>query len=357
MLTLYRRGRLWWARGSVHGRRLRTSLDTQFKEVAWQRCITLELNAGRKATRWDDFQKQFLGWKDLHIKPATRTKYKFVVQRFGAHLLSRKIALLHDCTPELLAEYSRARQFDVHPHTKRTLGPEGLKSDLRVLRVVFNYAIECGYLDRNPVIAPKLNTVAGRTMPFSRDEIRRLLESPYVQDEAERWALVLTFLYTGLRISDVSALTKKAVDLKAHTILLRTSKRDKDVFLALHPDLRAALVSHLASLNPPQRFSAFLFPTRTGRKCWPQSLDAKLRRIFRHCGIEKGHAHRFRDTFAVALLEQGASLYDVSKLLGTTARVAELHYAPYVQELRNRATVLVGKLSFQPAKTQLGHSG
>lgn len=357
MLTLYRRGRIFWARGSVHGRRIRASLDTQFREVAWQRVIALELHAGRKAVRWDQFQKQFLGWKALHIKPASNTKYTFVVQRFGKYLQSLKTDLLQDCTPELLAAYGRARQFDTHPHSKKPLGPEGLKSDLRILRVVFNYAIECGYLDRNPVITPRLNTSGGRTLPFSRDEIKRLLESPYVLAAPERWALLLAFLYTGLRISDVSAIEKKAVDLKGHTLLLRTTKRDKDVFLALHPDLRAALATHLAALNPPQRFSRYLFPTRTGRKCWSQSLDAKLRRIFRRCGIEKGHAHRFRDTFAVALLEQGASLYDVSKLLGITARVAELHYAPYCQELRSRAKMLVGKLSFHGAKAQLGHSG
>ena len=48
--------------------------------------------------------------------------------------------------------------------------------------------------------------------------------------------------------------------------------------------------------------------------------------------IEGGHPHRFRDTFAVALLLKGVSLESVSKLLGhTSIKVTERHYAPWVK--------------------------
>jgi len=48
-------------------------------------------------------------------------------------------------------------------------------------------------------------------------------------------------------------------------------------------------------------------------------------------------AHRFRDTFAVRLLQGGSTLYDVAKLLGTSNSVAEKHYTPWVKELQERA--------------------
>jgi site-specific recombinase XerD len=319
--------------------------------------IDLELRGGKKAVKWEEFRKQFLELKNLQVKPNTKTKYKFVLGRLTTYLSSKRITLLHELDAELLADYSRARQQDTHPTTKMPLGPEGLKNDLRILRSAFNYAIECKYIAENPVIAKSLKSISGQTRPFSKSEIALMLGNPYVSRSPKRWALISCFLYTGLRISDVSAMQKKAVDLKGGAILLRTTKRDKDVFLGLHPELRAAIEDHLANLNHAQKFSPFLFSTDTGKQDWPQSLDAKLRRIFIHCGVEKGHAHRFRDTFAVGLLEQGASLYDVSKLLGTTVAVCELHYAPYVGELRARAKTLVGKLSFAPEKSQLEHSG
>jgi integrase/recombinase XerD len=43
----------------------------------------------------------------------------------------------------------------------------------------------------------------------------------------------------------------------------------------------------------------------------------------------KFHAHQLRDSFAVDLLSNGVSLEDVA--LGNTMKIAEKHYAPWVQ--------------------------
>jgi integrase len=45
----------------------------------------------------------------------------------------------------------------------------------------------------------------------------------------------------------------------------------------------------------------------------------------------KGYAHRFRDTFSVNLLKSGVPLETVAVLLGNTIKVAERHYAPWVE--------------------------
>jgi integrase/recombinase XerD len=66
--------------------------------------------------------------------------------------------------------------------------------------------------------------------------------------------------------------------------------------------------------------------TATGN--WRRSL-AKL---FDLAGIQNGHPHRFRDTFAVELLLAGVPLERVSILLGhRSIRVTERHYAPWVR--------------------------
>jgi len=45
---------------------------------------------------------------------------------------------------------------------------------------------------------------------------------------------------------------------------------------------------------------------------WQRTLKA----IFDLAGIQDGHAHRFRDTFAVGLLQAGVPMERVSVLLG-----------------------------------------
>ena len=52
--------------------------------------------------------------------------------------------------------------------------------------------------------------------------------------------------------------------------------------------------------------------------------------------MESIHPHRFRDTLAVNMPEQGTSSYDVAKMLEDTIETIEKHYAPFVPELRER---------------------
>ena len=61
---------------------------------------------------------------------------------------------------------------------------------------------------------------------------------------------------------------------------------------------------------------------------WQRSL----RKLFRLADIKNGHAHRFRDTFAVELLLAGVPLERVSVLLGhSSVKVTEKHYSPWVR--------------------------
>ncbi|HEV2495700.1 MAG TPA: tyrosine-type recombinase/integrase [Terriglobia bacterium] len=61
---------------------------------------------------------------------------------------------------------------------------------------------------------------------------------------------------------------------------------------------------------------------------WQRTLKA----VFRLAGIPDGHAHRFRDTFAVGLLQHGIPMERVSVLLGhSSIKVTEKYYAPWVR--------------------------
>ena len=83
----------------------------------------------------------------------------------------------------------------------------------------------------------------------------------------------------------------------------------------------------------PKVSSRYFFWTGEGKKetaagNWRRSL----RRLFTLAGIQGGHPHRFRDTFAVELLLSGVPLERVSVLPGhASIKVTEKHYAPWIR--------------------------
>jgi integrase/recombinase XerC len=349
-LSLKRRGRNWYAVGQVHARRINQSLNTKDRTVAeaLKRDLELKILSGGRLGKflWTKYRDEFLAWIAPQIRGGTRStlaKYTFIVQRFSRFLADHVILELTDIKPGTITEFVEERRRDVHPTRKNTVGPEGIKSDLRILHRVFAYAEECGYLTENPVRFKRLGVSGGKTLPFTDDELAAMLQDDEVSRSPILRAIILSFLFTGLRISDVMRFPLTALDLKHNRMILKTQKRGKIVSLAIHPEWKSALEVHLSYRNKAQHASPYVFSTDRGKPML--NLDARLRMIFRRCKIEHGHAHRFRDTFAVRLLAQGASLYDVSKMLGIDIDTAERHYSPYVKELQERGANLIAGLS------------
>ncbi len=183
-------------------------------------------------------------------------------------------------------------------------------------------------LAANPGAKLKPPKITGRpTMPFTRDEFTRILAAccncPGKLSAIRLRALVLLLRYSGLRITD--AVTLRRERIANGTLFLYTAKTGAAVYSPLPPFLMTALEA-VPTIN-----EHFFWTGASKPKSAVGDWQRALKRLFTLAVVPTGHAHRFRDTFAVELLLAGVPMERVSILLGHhSVRITEKHYAPWV---------------------------
>lgn len=205
--------------------------------------------------------------------------------------------------------------------------------NLERLRAFFRFCMHDDWIIKNPASAVKAPKVIDRpTLPFSNQEMKRILAAcdRYQGNQDRLRAFVLVMRYSGLRIGDTIALGGQR--LTSNKLFLYTAKTGTPVYVPLPPVVMRALKKCRAN-DLDRFFSTGNAKPQTARANWSRYLDS----LFELANINGGHSHRFRDTFAVRLLEQGVSLETVSLLLGhSSVKVTERHYKPWVKSLQTK---------------------
>ena len=171
------------------------------------------------------------------------------------------------------------------------------------------------------------------TLPFTPAEMKRILaacdeypeRNSFSQNNRARVkAFVLLLRYSGLRIRDVACLERKR--LQKNRLFLYTQKTGTPVYVPLPPQVVEALKG--IANGPDYFFWSGNGNQKTAVADWQRSL----RRVFELADLRTGHAHRFRDTFAVELLLDGRPYgAGVRPAWPFSVKVTEKHYSPWVK--------------------------
>ncbi len=214
------------------------------------------------------------------------------------------------------------------------LAPGSTNKEHAVIKIFCDFCVERGFLPANP--ASKISRVKcpdGEAEPYSSEEISAMLAAvdtlgnhngyDIVRTRLRARALLLTLLYSGMRISDVASLERARIDTSGH-LSIRIIKTGKSFYLSLHPNCLAAL--HALPVES-QRYFFWSGNGQLGSAL--NSLRCTVRALGNAAGIA-AHPHRFRDTFACRLLEHGTDIRTVQILLGhASVTTTERHYATF----------------------------
>lgn len=125
-------------------------------------------------------------------------------------------------------------------------------------------------------------------------------------------AILTTFLYTGLRASELCALDVADIDLEALTVFVQCGKGAKQRIVPLHTEAATALEAHLQG-----RTSGPVFFSNRGRRISYDRLHSLVAEIGKLAGLRKElHPHSLRHSFAVSLLDADVNLETIRDLLG-----------------------------------------
>jgi integrase/recombinase XerD len=346
MLTIYRRHRRSckhrakgrrhrhcqcpiWVDGYLSGKETRESLKVR----DWQRAQELirewEIEDRRsqsvetRVTIADAMKKYIADAEARKLNEATLYKYRLLFRELIAFSKSYHLEFMDQLDLDTLATF----------RASWTQGPRTSLKKLERVRAFMRFAEKREWIKSNPAVdlkAPKVPNLP--TLPFTQEEMIQILaalgaygESAGLRNAQRLRAFVLLLRYSGLRIGDAVQLGVNR--LQGNKLLLHTEKTGVHVYCVL-PDLVIQAIDAAPRSSDLYFFWTGKSTVRSAKGKWQR----RLQRLFQIAGVEGGHAHRFRDTFAVELLLAGVTLDRVSVLLGhNSIRITERHYAPWTR--------------------------
>mgnify|MGYP001630559026 CR=1 FL=1 len=137
------------------------------------------------------------------------------------------------------------------------------------------------------------------------------------------YAIFLLLARTGLRISDVVLLHFENIDWRKNCIRITQYKTGKPLSIPLSAEIGEAIIAYLKYGRPSSEESAIFLSHNAPFQPLNHhnNFNSEIRKYMRLAGIDftaKRHSgvHTLRSSFATNMLKQGASLDNISQILG-----------------------------------------
>ena len=250
----------------------------------------------------------------------TINSYLSDLKSFEKYLVKRKISLKQIINEtEILQKYFR--------YLNRTkISPTSIKRKYSSLSSYFSYLIDRKIIKKNPlngIYTPKLK----KKLPtiLSIEEIKRIFNQSENTDNellGLRDRCIIELLYScGLRVSELCELKINNIQFDANVIRFY-GKGNKERIIPLTFYAKEWLEKYLYQSrqilsNRKSSEQKFVFLSNNGKRLTRAAIWQSIKKYVNAAGITKTVSpHTFRHSFATHLVDGGANLIEIQKLLG-----------------------------------------
>lgn len=206
---------------------------------------------------------------------------------------------------------------------ERLWSPRTFRNYRQNLKAFFDFLVRQGYFKTNPVDAitkPRLPDSLPRCL--AKRQVHKLIAEihsfswTYPLEHWRNMAIIFTFLYSGIRMSELLNLKNHDIDFEQGEFYVRQGKGRKDRLVPLHRKLIPILKFYLNKRNERLPVSSYLFTSvRSTKPLTPKNLYAIFKKLSAKCGF-KITPHMLRHTFAKLSLENNLNPYTLKTILG-----------------------------------------
>ncbi|MBQ3699585.1 MAG: tyrosine-type recombinase/integrase, partial [Prevotella sp.] len=197
-----------------------------------------------------------------------------------------------------------------------------VNNSLSAVRSFFRFALARGLVSKDPA-----HTVKGpkkqKPLPyFVREaDMDRLIDQPQMwgdnYKDVRARTIIILFYETGIRLAELVGLDDQDVDFASHQLKV-TGKRNKQRIIPFGEELETVLREYMRQRDEqPLKLEPALLLNDRGRRIARSQVETIVNRYLSLVTTQKKRSpHVLRHSFATAMLNNGAGLESVRKLLG-----------------------------------------
>ncbi|TAK36779.1 MAG: hypothetical protein EPO21_01585 [Chloroflexota bacterium] len=246
--------------------------------------------------------------------------------------------LSRDDVTEYLSYLAREHTGRASNDGQKGVAASTLKRKLAALRKFAAFLVEEGYH-----IANVTQNIKGPRVPrkepvfFNQQEYKAILFEAQRRDKPRDYAILMTFIQTGIREGELCNLRLSDLDLTRHELTVRGRKGGVDTDIPLNSQAMDALNRWLE--KRPEATTDHLFLSKTSKPLTDRSVRYLVKSYIRRAGIKKlASVHTLRHTFGSHKANMGVDIAQLQYWMGHKRKETTL---TYIHLIKKRAPELM----------------